>query len=282
MTLDVGTPYQASLTITNAAGVPVNPSAAVLTVTLPDQTTQTVNVALPPAQTGVLVSDPYISTQGGLHKLVWSTTAPSVPKTDYVNFRNYVSAISLDDGRDRLGLRNTKKDEQVRNLCGVATRLVENRVGTLVVRTFTDEHVPGSTRDIIRVQNGPIFDRNSVISLKSVYPMGTSWDTRDATLGTGGQLVITPRPGTIRLAGLYPFWYGPWLISYKAGWCGEIPEPIIEAIREVLFDLWSSYRGLTADLAESAEQMAMVVPPFYRLPARALAMIKDYELPGFG
>jgi hypothetical protein len=282
MTLDVGSSYTASLAVVGNDGKPASPSAATLTWTLPDQTTVTGNVPLPPAVPGLVVADPFVSTQGGLHRLAWATTGPVVTKTDYLHFRSYRSAISLDDARDRLGLTKTNRDEQVRNLAGVATRLVENKVGILVPRTFADEFVPGTTRDIIRVQNGPIFDRASVTSLKSAYPGGPSWNTGDANTITGGQLIIGLRPGTLRLSALLPFWYGPWLVSYKAGWNGEIPEPVIEAVREVLFDLWSQYRGLTADIAEAAGEMAMVVPPYYRLPARALAMIKDFELPGFG
>lgn len=282
MTLDVGTSYQATLAVVNAQGQPANPVTATCTFTLPDQTTATVDVPLPPATLGLVVADPFVATLGGLHKIQWATTGPVVTKTDYLQFRNYRSVISLDDGRDRLGLTKTNRDEQVRNLCGVATGLVEKRVGVLVPRVFTNEVIPGTTRDVLRVQHGPIFDRNSVTALQSAYPGGPTWNTADANLGTGGQLIVVPRPGTLRLSALLPFWYGPWLVTYRAGWNGEIPDEIAEAVREVLFDLWAQYRGLSADIAESAGEMAMVVPPYYRLPARALAMLKDHELPGFG
>jgi hypothetical protein len=111
-----------------------------------------------------------------------------------------------------------------------------------------------------------------VTALASVYPSGPSWAPAD--------LIVATHPGTIRHAGLIPFWYGPWVCTYTAGRT-EIPEPVAEGIKEVVFDLWSQMRGLSADVAESGLE-ALPVPPYYRLPPRALAAIKGHEMPGFG
>jgi len=68
----------------------------------------------------------------GLTKFAWSTTNPVVNKTDYVSFRTFASAISLQDARDRLGLKTTANDERLRTFMAAATREVEKITGTLV------------------------------------------------------------------------------------------------------------------------------------------------------
>jgi hypothetical protein len=274
MTWDAGSVYPATLAITDATGSPVNPSTATLTITLPDQTTQTPAITLPPATTGLLVYN-FASSASlpGLYKFAWATTGPVVNKTDYVSFRSFVSAISLQDARDRLGLKTTANDEKLRTYMAAATREVEKITGTLVPRVFTDDWIPGTYRDVLRVPHGPILNASAVTSLASVYPFGPSW--------SGSQLIVNPYPGIIRLSGLIPFWYGPWKATYTAG-VTEIPEPVAEGIKEVVFDLWSSQRGMRTDITEAAAADTLQVPPYYRLPPRALEFIKGYELPGFG
>lgn len=282
MTWDVGTSYPAQLTVTDASGSPVTPDAVTLTITQPDQSTQVVTQPggtgpllfspWPPATTGIVVYN-FAATQPGLHQFDWSAAGPAVHKTDYENFRKFVSAISLQDARDRLGLKSTVNDERLRLLMGSATREVEKVVGTLVPRVFTDDWISGTYKDVLRLPHGPALNENAVTSLRSAYPAGPVWDV--------SELVVNPYPGTIRYAGLIPFWYGPWKVSYTGG-RAEIPEPVVEGVAEVLFDLYAQMRGLSADIAEAAAEETLAAPPYYRLPPRALAAIKGYEMPGFG
>lgn len=274
MTWDAGSVYPATLAVTDANSNPVNPSTATLTVTLPDQTTQTPAVTLPPATTGLLLVNYATSANlPGQYKFAWSTTGPVVSKTDYVSFRSYVAGISLQEARDRLGLKTTSNDEKLRTLIASATREVEKVVGVLVPRVYTNDWIPGTYRDVLRVPHGPILTTSSVTALASVYPQGPTWAASD--------LIVNTHPGTIRHAGLIPFWYGPWVVTYTAG-RSEIPEPVAEGIKEVVFDLWSQMRGMRTDVNEAITADALPMPPFYRLPPRALAAIKGYEMPGFG
>lgn len=282
MTLDVGTAYTATFNVTSSSGALATPSSVVLNVTQPDQTAFpgspfTVTPALG------LQQQVFTPAQSGLHKMVWATTGPTLVKTDYENFRNFVSAISLADAKARLGITVSGTDEQVRLFMGVATREAERIVGTIVPRVFTNELISGTYRDALRVANGPIYmtpgntaSNGSVTSLASAYPFGPSW----VCGGTTNQLLVTPSPGVIRELGLVPFWYGPWYVTYTGG-LAEIPEPIVEGVKEILFDVWSEMRGLTADIAEAAAE-SLNVPPYYRPSARALAALKGYEMPGFG
>jgi hypothetical protein len=196
-------------------------------------------------------------------------------KTDYESFRNYVSAVSLDAARTRLGSSSTVKDERLRTYMATATRLVEKRVGIMVPRTFTNDLIPGTYRDILRVPHPPILTTGSVSMLKSAFPLGPVFDTSSAGL------VVNPAAGTLRHAGLIPFWYGPWLTTYVAG-RAEVAEELVEGVLETVFDLWTATRGLSADLAEAAGMEALMVPPNYKLPARTLMLIKEHEQPGFG
>jgi hypothetical protein len=282
MTWDAGTSYPAQLTVTDASGAPVTPATVTLTITQPDQTAQMITQPggagplffspWPPTITGTVVYN-FAAAQPGLHQFDWSATGPVVRKTDYENFRKFASAISLQDARSRIGLTSTVNDERLRLLMGAATREVEKIVGTLVPRVFTDDWIPGTYRDVLRLPHGPALSNTAVTSLKSAYPAGPNWDV--------SQLLVNPYPGTIRHTGLLPFWYGPWLVSYTAG-VTEVPEPVAEGIRETVFDLYAQMRGLSADVAEAAAEESLTVPPYYRLPARALAAIKGYEMPGFG
>lgn len=274
MTWDAGSVYPATLAITDANNNPVNPSTATLTITLPDQTTTSPAVTLPPATTGLLLVN-YASSAAapGLYKFTWATTGPVVTKTDYVSFRTYAAGISLQEARDRLGLKTTVNDEKLRTLIASATREVEKITGTLVPRVFTGDWIPGTTKDVLRLPHGPALTSSSVTALASVYPNGPSWAASDLVVGT--------YPGTVRLANLLPFWYGPWKATYTAG-VPEIPEPVAEGIKEVVFDLWSQMRGMRADVTEAGSADMLPMPPFYRLPPRALAAIKGYEMPSFG
>lgn len=281
MPVDLGGQYIASLSVTDASGNPANPSSAVLTITLPDQSTYVSGaganppVTLPPAVTG-LVTYPYVTTQEGLTRFAWSGLmpggAPLPPKIDYVNVRTFASVISLADATDMLGVTDVKQTERVRTLMMVATRYAERIVGVLVPRTFTADWVPGEFRPVLAVPHGPILTTSSVTAVRSVYPGGPSWATAD--------FVVNQRPGTIRLKSLIDFWYGPWTVDYTAG--VQIVHPDIEeAVREVLRDLYVPFRGLSVDIAEQAAE-GLNVSPFYRAPPRAQMLLDNHALPGFG
>src|SRR5258707_822479 len=129
----------------------------------------------PPAVTGLLIGD-YTGVQAGLHKFSWQTTGPVLSKTDYQNFRAFVSVISLDEAKDWLNVIDPTTDEKIRDLMGTATRAAEKIVGTLVVRDFAGEWINGNYKPVLRLPHGPLPSSSAVTSVTSVSPGGPASD----------------------------------------------------------------------------------------------------------
>jgi hypothetical protein len=289
---DVGQTYRAILLCTDAAGAPVNPATATLKVSAPpDITAAPATLTLAGGQltnpaVGTLYNDWPLAT-AGLHKFAWTTTGPGIAQTDYVNARQFVSVISLAEARNWLNVADTRLDPVLRLLMGVATRAAERVCGTLVPRQFTDDFVDGTYKTVIRLPHGPALSSSSVTSVKSIYaPLGgPTWAASD--------LYVNAAAGTVRLASQLDFWYGPWLATYTGG-RAEIPEDTIQGVKEILYDLWATQRGVLADTdipdlatAEQFEQLAAQVAGAgsatggYRIPPRALAYLQAEQAPGF-
>ena len=64
--LDKGTTYRATLDVYDGTGALANPLTASCVITLPDGSTASPPVTLPPAVTGHLTAD-YVTTQEGQH-----------------------------------------------------------------------------------------------------------------------------------------------------------------------------------------------------------------------
>lgn len=278
MSLDVGSTYTATLTVTDPTAVTtnnptglVNPATATLTVTRPDQTTTTVPITLPPAQTGILLG-PYVLDQEGLTKFAWAITGPTQSKTNYVNARAYRAAVSLEAAQEHLGVADPAKAEKIRILMAAATRYAEGIVGTLVPRTFTGDWVPGEFAPVLKLPHGPALNTSAVTQVRSCYPNGPVW--------AANQLIVNVRPGTVRTTSLLNFWYGPWLVDYTGG-VTVVHDDIELGILEIVRDLYTPARGLSVDIAEQASE-GLALPPYYHAPARAQMLLETHALPGFG
>jgi hypothetical protein len=275
MTYDVGQSYAVTLPIVDANGVPANPATATLTITLPDQTTASPTVTLPPATQGLLLVN-YVFAQAGLHAFDWATTNPTTHKTDYVNVRKFRSVVSLAETRDYLAISDTRNDEKIRGVMAGATRLAERIVGTLVIRQFTDEIIPGEFRDVMRLLHGPLVSTASVTSVSSVWNGGPVWQNSD--------LIVNPAAATLRLQSFLPFWFGPWKATYTGGRT-EIPDDVILGVKEIIWDLWATQRGNLTDQQEPGLQeitsFEQSIPAGYRIPGRALELLEGERRPGF-
>lgn len=278
MAIDVGQTYRATLAVTDANQLPVNPDTATLTVTTPDQATHPVPVTVPPVTTGLLAGD-YVTAQVGLHKFAWQTTNPGVARTDYENVRSYRAAMSLADARSSLGYLagDHRWDEEIRWALAAATRIAERWVGTIVPRTFTAEIIGGeASRDILQVKYGPLLTATSVTSVTSVWPGGPTWTQ------AAGDLVVNPYAGTIRLGSKLAFWWGPWTVdSYTAG-RAEVDEDIAAGVQEILWDLWGPQRGKGDDDQAPTYEEVTATEAAYRPPGRVMALLGPHCRPGFG
>jgi hypothetical protein len=273
MALDVGQTYRWTYEVRDASGALANATGITLTVTLPDQTTAAPAVTNPPAVAGKYFAD-YVLTQPGLHKFAGVTTAPGTAKTDWISAREYRSILSLDEGREFLGVLDTSRDEVIRSMLGGVTRLVERYVGTCVPRQITNEFIPGDIRDMIRLPSGPALSATAVTSVVSVWSGGPSWAAADVFAdGTD----VYPADGM-------SFTGGPWRWSGTAG-RQVISDDILEGSKMALWDLWAVQRGISGDQQEpSLQESADFETSFasgWRLPPRVMQMLDGEHVPGF-
>jgi Phage gp6-like head-tail connector protein len=279
--VDLGTMYRATLLdVRGMDGNPLAPASLTYTVTPPDQ-----SVVAPITPTEDVGTDgtvnyyaDYLTLQEGLHRGQWAGTVPNVTRTDYFNVTGYRAMVGLDEVKDHLGIHDTSEDDKLRQVIAGATGLVEQKVGTCVQRTVTDEWIPGREREIVRLMAAPLPTAASVTSIRSVYSGGPSWAAAD--------LLVNPGLGTCWTANMMGFYYGPWLATYAAG--RRVIEPaIILGCQEVIWDLWAIKRGVDYDsdeptLSEVASfESTLAIPQNYRMPIRALEFLDPYTMPGF-
>lgn len=273
MTSDVGSLYRSALEVRDTNGVLVAPATKVLTVTLPDQTTQT--PAVTTDATGLYHVD-FQLTQAGLYAFSWVTTGPVTARTDYENAVNYRSVVGLSELRNFLNLNDTSRDDVLRQMAAAATEAAEHIVGTCVIRTFTDEHIPGYERKTIRLPHGPLPDASSVTSISSVWASGPVWSASD--------LIVYADSGTVEPANMAGFWFGPWKATYKAG-RAIIPQRVILAVCEIVYDLWATQRMVGSDMQypglSDTASYETAMPADYRIPPHAKALLEAEAMPGF-
>lgn len=272
MSVEVGAQYRSTLTVNDATGALTDPSTRVLTVTLPDQTTATPTPSRD--SVGTFHAD-YTMTMEGLHKFVWTTTGPNTTRTDYVNASLFRSVVEIDDVKNFIGDVSTTSDEILRQIMMAATEKAENIVGICVQRTYTNERIMGYNAQVLKLPHGPLPSITAVTSISSVFPTGPTWTTSD--------LIVYPDSGTVELASQLAFWYGPWQATYTAG-RAVIPEGILIAVKEMIYDLWSIHRSYGSDdlepsPAETSQWEQTLVS--YDIPPHAKTYLEPYEMPGF-
>lgn len=270
--IDLGQVYEATLSVTDASGAPANPSAAVLTITLPDGTAVTPAVTLPPAVEGLLAVD-YPTVQAGLHKAAWVTTGPGTAATDYFSVRQFVSVISIAEAKEHLNKKLTASatDSELRRFMMAATELVESKAGTCVIRPVVNELIPGTCTRLIRLPSAPVPDAASVTSITSLRTGGPSWATAD--------LIVNPSAGTVQSLDWRGFWAGPWQWSGTAG-RRVIPERLEHAVKEQLRHLWETQRGAQPPPLIQGEQTFTTSAGWtFSVPRRVLELLEpDIDL----
>ena len=273
--IDLGAAQLIAFDVTDETGALANASNVTLTVTSPDGVTDYVPVTNPPDVTGAYRVT-YLPAAAGHYEWSAVTTVPNAAYGDSFNVRAWRSILSLADARDYLDLRDTSRDNVLRATLAGITQLIERQIGTCVIKPVTGEWIPGDVRDMLRLPSGPVPTATSVTSVASVYPQGPTWTTAD--------LIVNPAAGTVRLASLLPFWFGPWTWTGTAG-RAEFPADVIEGAKAALFDLWAPQRGVSADSLEpSMEEVSTYetgVPPGWRLPPRVLQFLDGEKMPGF-
>lgn len=274
MANEVGSIYRSSLAVTDAEGVAADTSTQVLTVTLPDQTTA--NVSVVHDGTGSYHGD-YTFVQEGLHKFMWVTTGPTTAKSDYVSASQFRSIISLDDAKNFVNYGNSNNEDILRQIMAAATELAENVVGSCVQRLLTNVSIPGNTKLSMRLPRGPLPTETAVTSINSRWLGGPTWSQAN------GDFLVSPDAGVVYLSSMVPFFMGPWKATYMVGRL-IIPQSVQLAVKEIIYDMWSTQRPYGADELEPGpeatarfEQMVSS----YVMPAHASSLLGANEMPGF-
>jgi hypothetical protein len=270
----VGAVYRSTIQVRDDTGALTNPATKIYTVTQPDGSTATPTIVSD--GTGLFHAD-FMGAQEGLHSVSWVTTGPDTARTDYENFIVFRSVVGIGEVRDFLHLNDTSQDDMLRVFMAGATELAESIVGTCVVRTITNEHIPGGMRAAIRLPQGPLPDASAVTSITSVWPNGPTWDS---TL-----LNVYPESGVVEPKDMQGFWFGPWVATYKAG-RKIIPLAVVLAVKEIVFDLWATQRMPQADQLEpgleETSTYEATMPPGYDMPPHAKALLAGVGgMPGF-
>lgn len=272
---EVGESYNTSIVIKDKTGTLTDPVSITLTVTLPDLTTATPSVIKD--STGTYHGD-YTFTQEGLHKVQWATTSPNTSTTDYVNVTVFRSVVGLDDVKSYINFDSSGgKEDLLRQIMMATTELIEEIVGTCVIRTFTNERVTGRSAQVLKLPHGPLPDDNAITSITSVWNGGPSWTSDN------DELIVYPDSATVELASYLPFYLGPWKATYKAGRY-IVSQKIQLAALETILDLWASQRPYGMDSLEPGpEETAKweMMINTYKIPPHAMELLSGEERPGF-
>lgn len=274
MSYEVGTLYTSDLTVTDNTGVLVNTSTQVLTITLPDGTT--VTPAVSHDSTGNYHVD-YQLTQEGLYRFYWTTTGPITSKTEYVNAEVFRSVIGMAEAKTFINFDSGSDEDILRQIMGAATELAESIVGSCVQRQLTNIRIPGNSKVAIRLPRAPLPSETAVTSISSIYSGGPSWTNVD------GDFIVSPESGVVQLQGFIPFWMGPWKATYTVGRV-VIPASIQLAVKEIIYDIWSTQRPYGANEMEPGPEATarfeqMVAS--YQIPSHAMTLLSKFEMPGF-
>jgi hypothetical protein len=139
MSFDVGDSVPLAWDVKDAAGVLVNASTIVLTVTRPDGTAENPSVPAPGTTGQYRVT--YVPATEGRYSWRAVTTGPSTAYQDVFEVREQVSPalVSLADAKTHLNIpaATTTFDEELREYLEGITRVVEQYVGPIVRRTYT-------------------------------------------------------------------------------------------------------------------------------------------------
>ncbi len=229
---DVGDVVPLGLQVTDSDGNPADSTDVVLTVGLPDGTSETPTVDHDEIGSGQYTVD-YVVTQEGLHTVSWvATGANATAYNDVFNVRPITDqVISLTEAKRQLRLTATDRDDDLKLFIAAAGRAIEDHTNqTIVRRTVTEKH-----RGLCGTL---ILNRAPVVSITSVTSAdgASTWDTAN--------LDVDPDTGIVRvLSG--PGLYGDLDVVYVPG-MRVVPANYLLAARIVMEHLWQTMRPFSA------------------------------------
>jgi hypothetical protein len=288
-----GQPVLLSFTLTNAAGQLVNAVATqpVVTVILPDLTTATPVVSN--ASTGVYTVT-YKTTETGHHTVAWVCADATNPggyadEFDVWSLQS-TNVLSQADAKAILSIQpaNTAYDDLVQKVNASITEWLEWYCGAIVPKTVVERlRVGGLT---VQLSQPPV---NSLVAWSSVPAQFSADTTRVVPAPPSpmfpimvygvtyplSQLYADPESGIVNHTSGLPFYYGPYLWQYNAGF-SVIPYGIRYAADVTLRHLYGLERGGAGVAAAGAADEETTETPFgFAVPNRAIEALAPHQNP---
>jgi hypothetical protein len=248
----------------------------VLTITKPDATTVAQSgpwtwTQISPGQWQTFFD--YTLPTPGLFRFAWVTTGPgTAPTPIFENVRFYISAVGLNEMKNHLNKKSLTDDDELASFMMASTELVENKVGIIVPRAFTDR-VEGSRHPMqLVVPQRPVL---SVQSVASALAGGPVWDN----VASPGVLAADTEAGLIYQPSGFQFWWGPWDVAYT---CGRqvVDERFIHAVKEQVRHLWETQRGSQPPTVLQGEEVYTSTTGFtFSVPRRVLELLEQDTVP---
>jgi hypothetical protein len=229
--IDLGADYLIAVDVSDADGDLTNAASVVLTVTLPDGTTETPAVSNPPDVTGQYRYT-YQPAVSGRFSWQLVTVSPDTAYGDveYVKEADPPSFISLRDAKNQLGIDadDTSEDDDLRAwLAGVTWALEERLKRKIARRTVTDQVTASCGR--FRLWSTPVISLAELTSADGL----TTYDVDDFFVTNLSGLVRQISGGNVT---------GDLVAAYVVG----DPQPgynIYQAGLLLLQHVWDSRRG---------------------------------------
>ena len=290
----VGAPVPLTFTLTDSSGNPVNAVSTqpVLTLTLPDQTTATPSVSNP--GTGIYTAT-YDTTLAGHYLVSWSCTDATYPGGSADEFDVWSLAsnnvLSMADAKAILSIApsNTAYDDLVTKVNGSVTDWLEWYCGAIVPQTVQETIRVGGL--VVQLSRRPVLD---LVTWTSIPP-GLANTPATTALANGGpmfpvmlygvayplnELAFDPEKGWVRHNAGLPFYYGPYVWQYRAGY-EVIPQTIRYAASVTLRHLYGLERGgAGVAAAGSADEETTMTPFGFAVPNRAIDALAPRQDPG--
>lgn len=170
--------------------------------------------------------------------------------------------ITLEEAKTHLNITGTADDDELRGFIEAATPVVEDVVGPVVVRSYTEVDSQGGP--FLTLANCPVV---SLTSLAAVLTSGTSYDVDGLDLD--GQNGIVRRLDGGRFC-------GPLRITYKAG-RAVVPANITQAAKEIVRHMWETQRGHSGARPGFGEEDFAVTGSGFTVPRRVMELLAPHR-----
>lgn len=274
-TIDVGDPLPIEFRVYNSSGVLATPGAITCTLTAPDGTTTT--PALTASATGVyaLTTTAMATTVGRwtARGVATGANASSTTLTFNVQPATPATIIGLAEARTALNWpsTDTTNDEELRSYLEAATEVVEDIVGPVITRTYSEQHRSGGSA--IALAHYPVL---AVSSLVSYAPSATTW-TVAATpdVASGNQFTLDATTGVVTARGSK--FTGEVWVTYTAG-RSVTPPAIREACVEIVKSRWQASQQTLSGMP--GVSVSGTSGKTYVVPYLAEALLRPYMQAG--